>query len=253
MPLVERAVLEARLEALPELQARVDASLACGRPLGPDLLARLWLAEGASLELRADPAGAEQAFAAAWRADPDLWNADFGPQLRAAYDRAVDRAPVASGQLRVEAEGAWVVRVDGRPTAFESTQPSGLHLVQVHAPEQDVRYGLQVVLLPGQRVTVRTGLVAETAPPPVIAVAPEPLAPIVAPRARSNAGLWVAVASGALSVASGALWLSENSAMRSATTLDALDAARGRQIGFSAAGFGFGALGVGALVAHASR
>lgn len=156
---MEQAVLEARLEDLSALRARVDASLGCGPPMEGSAMARLWLAEGAALELGGDPVGAAGAFLAAWRADPELWNPDLGPTLFAARERAVARGTDASGRLVVRpGTEAWVIRVDGNPTPPESVLPAGLHLVQVHPPGEDVRFGAQVVLYPGQRMVLDTGL-----------------------------------------------------------------------------------------------
>lgn len=242
---IEAAVLEARLERLGSLQARVDASVACGAPMPAELVARLWLAEGAAHALLGDEKGSMQAFLAAWRADPDLWNADLGPQLRATYDRAVSLQTDASGRIAVLPESpAWVVRLDGRPVTAESTQTAGLHVVQVHPPDGEVRFGKHVVLLPGQRLVLDTGLPLAPAVAAPVDPGRGPSTVIVRRSASRPVGLLVASAGSiGLATLSGVLYATQDGAMRRAADLDALDAARDRQVGFGAAGMALGAVG----------
>ena len=70
--LTEGAVIEGRFADVEPLLNQTELAFGCSAPAHPNTLARMWGAAGVWLSLTQDDAGATDAFAAAWRVDPDL-------------------------------------------------------------------------------------------------------------------------------------------------------------------------------------
>ncbi len=231
--------------------------LAC-TPATPDLVARVWLARGA-LEVLEGSGSAAPWLAAAHRLAPDTFDARLGPAIREVWEHAT----VAGAALSVEP--ATPALLDGTlVNVFPVDCGAGPHLVQVRSPDDTVLFGTVVELLPGEDALLETNLSAadvarlmarETAP--VGAPVSVPVSPAAThadtrpatPMPRHNRARVALGASAAVTLAlGGAAALgaqAQDEAMESATDIDTLDEAYGRQKGLAAAawtGVGAGAL-----------
>ncbi|MCA9492422.1 MAG: hypothetical protein KC621_20960 [Myxococcales bacterium] len=184
----ERSLVEADVDAAEATRRELEAALGCGAVANPEMLARMWLVEGALLSLGGDETTAAASWQAAARVSPGTWNPDLGDMLRTIYETALQTSPSGSTPLSVEPElFRWIGAVDGEViTRFPITVDPGLHLVQVGASEDDVRFARIVMAFPDTPVVVVTGLVEPTKeepkpepvaenPPPEIAPPPEPV------------------------------------------------------------------------------
>ena len=170
------AVLALKDEVAAEALATAELGLSCGAWATPDLLARLWLVEGARAGLGGHALDAADAFAAAARVAPGRWDADLGPDLRRQYDAAVAQPAGPPGELRVRPElPDLVVRLDGAVVAQPAIVASGLHLVQVGPANGPVIFGRLFLQPPDEILTVDTGISSDwtpmdvTEPPPTVA------------------------------------------------------------------------------------
>lgn len=238
--------------------------LAC-TPATPDLVAKVWLARGA-LEVLEGSGSAAPWLAAAHRLAPDAFDARLGPAIREAWAHA----EVADAALSIEP--ATPALLDGTPvTAFPVACGAGPHLVQVRNPDDTVLFGTVVELLPGEDALLETNLSAadvarlmarEAAP--VGAPVSVPLAPAATqvdtqratPMPRHNRARVALAASAAVTLALGGAAAmgaqAQDEAMASATDVDTLNEAYGRQKGLATAAWtGLGAgtmLAVGAFL-----
>lgn len=144
------AALPADRAALEAATADAAASLACAAA-GPTELGRYWAVEARRLDLAGDPDRAALAAQAALRLLPPEAPARAGLPVPAEDDGA--------GWLLVDANRAST-RVDAAvPAAWPAEIPSGLHLVQVSAPDGSaVWYGRVVRVAAGEEVLIETGL-----------------------------------------------------------------------------------------------
>jgi hypothetical protein len=240
----ERAVVEARFDDAEAALAQAEAGFVCGDPADPDVLARMWMAEGAWLVLQDRNDEAKESFAAAKRVSPDLWNADYGDRIRAVYDESRDSGEMGQLSLR-PAPDAYAAYLDGDEAVFPRSAEAGLHLIQVGPRTKAAQFGKVVALMPGDTLVVTTDLV-EVAPAPTPVAVTQPV-PTDEPTTttRSPALLIVSGAALALAAGSAGLALAQNGAMKNATTTEELDAAFARQKAFGATSYGL--LGVGAV------
>ena len=170
------AVLALKDEVAAEALATAELGLTCGAWATPELLADLWLVEGARAGLGGHPLDAADAFSAAARVAPGRWDADLGPDLRRVYDEATQQPSGAPGELRVKPElPELVVRLDGAVVAQPAIIASGLHLVQVGPANGPVIFGRMFLQPADEILTVDTGISNDwtpmdvTEPPPVVA------------------------------------------------------------------------------------
>jgi hypothetical protein len=221
--------------------ADADAAFLCA-PATPAQAGRWFLVAGAARHL----AGADATpwLAAARLASPEF-DARFGPELRAAWEKA---APAGTATLLLEP--ALPARIDGGDVpAGTATVASGPHLVQVVDPAGEVRFSKPLALAPGEDALVPTGLppvlVAEAAPLPEAPAEPTPAVKKKSPLFLVGAAV-AAAAGGAC--AGGAV--AQNGLMEGATEVGALDAARGRQEVFAGAAYGLWGVAGAAAVLH---
>lgn len=159
------ATLALKDTAAAEALATAELGLSCGPWATPDLLGHLWLVEGARAALAGKSLDAEDAFSAAARVAPGLWDADLGPELKRQYDAAAQRAAGPPGELRVKPElPDLVVRLDGQVVAQPAVIAAGLHLVQVGPANGPVIFG-RLFLQPADEIlTVDSGISPDWTP-----------------------------------------------------------------------------------------
>jgi hypothetical protein len=157
----------------------LEGALSCGPLAEVELLARMWLLEGAWYTRQGAPDQGADSFRAAARISAATWVSGYGSELRAAYESAIASSAAGSTTLVVEPDiFRWIGAIDGEVTRFPATVAPGLHLVQVGASESDVRFSRIVVAFPDSPVVVVTGLHEPTgtevrpAPAPVAGPAP---------------------------------------------------------------------------------
>jgi len=220
LSLVEESILEGRLDETAALTATFDAALGCTGAAAPALVARALAIDGLWRHFRGEADGAALAFASAHALDPGAWNPDYGADVQAAWDRAIDATPTGAGTLAVEPALHPDLRplIDGASVTLPATVPVGFHFVQVVEADGRARYASRALLLdPGEHVTVNTG----------------PLAPLPAgPTPAAKKPAWPLWTAGGLAALGGgaALWASSTSgALQQADTLDQLDGAYRRQ------------------------
>ncbi len=220
----QQAVLEARLDDAASQLAAAEGAFGCDMAASPEVLARMWIAEGAMLVFEGDPDAAAESFAGAKRVSADTWVDDYGSKLKAAWQAAPELA--GGGTVTLEpAAHAEIGFLNGKLTPFPSEVQSGLHLVQV-IPDGQAQFATVVYVGDGDVLNVPTGLPADLAPLAVVAdISPQPL-PTDPPPARGSAtpvfliaGAGVGVL--ALGTAGGALL--QNGAMKRADTVEQLD------------------------------
>jgi len=232
----ETAIVDGRQDVAAERFIEVQAAFGCSEPATVEQIARMWNAEGARLHLSGDPTTAADAFAAAARVSPMTWNADFGPELKAARDTAAAAGRGAGGAVQLEPDpGEFQSVLDGQEVDNPTPASSGLHLVQVLDTDGLSLYGTVVYVPPGEELVVDTG----------------PLVTRVDPNAKQRRP-WLLIAGGTALVGAGgaaALALRQTQVMNEASTVGALDDALGRQklwnaVTWSAAGVGGVCLGL---------
>lgn len=132
----------------------VESGFGCGPWARPEEIGRLWLIEGARAALAGHDDEAEDAFAAAHRLAPDLWDADLGPDLRRRYDEATTRPAPPPGEIRVApAPADLTVMLDGTPIEVPHLTAGGLHVVQI-GPAEGPAVFARVFLLPADELLV---------------------------------------------------------------------------------------------------
>jgi hypothetical protein len=136
---------------------RLEEELGCGY-LSSEQVFRLHAAEGVLAALRRADDDASASFVAARRLGPMPDMAPFGGSVAAAWIDAVE--PTGTGTLSFEpALGrAWTVWVDGARSAAPVVVPAGLHVVQVGASRDDVRFGRVVWVADGDLAVLAAGL-----------------------------------------------------------------------------------------------
>lgn len=219
-----------------ESHRTATAALECGQRPTRDELVRYWLADGALHYVQDQRNEAIASLAAASRLNPGLWVMAYGDDLRRVYERAsvgvsgtgrVDLAPPPPAGLRAS--------VDGTPQQIPATVDAGLHLLQLLDGSTAVYAG--VIAIPeDELVTVRWTTEPEPAPK----------------QPGSGPPPWLIGAGGAavLSAAAATGALSQNGAMRRAESVDAVEAAYGRQVGFAVTSYGLAGLAATGLVLH---
>ena len=220
LSLVEESILEGRLDQTADLTATFDAAMACTTAAEPALVARALAIDGLWRHFRGEADGAALAFASAHALDPGAWNPDYGADVHAAWDRAIDAAPSGVGTLAIEPALHPDLHplVDGAAVTLPATVPVGFHLVQVVEADGRARYASRALLLdPGELVTVNTG----------------PLAPLPAHAEPSTPKpAWPLWTAGGLAALGGgaALWATATStALQESGNLSDLNAAYRRQ------------------------
>lgn len=199
----ERATVEADLPTADEKLRALEAAFSCGPLAEPELLGRMWLVEGAWLELQGDAEAAGDSWRAAQRIAPGRWAEDFGTKLRGAYESANRVAQGGTSVISLDPPlFRWIGAVDGVVVEeFPVTVPPGLHLVQVGPDVDHVQFARILLAFPDTPSVVVTGLVEPTsdgapAPEPVAEVVPaEPAKP---PRNPGRVALHTAVGADAV-------------------------------------------------------
>lgn len=132
----------------------VASGFGCGPWARPEDIGRLWLIEGARAALAGHDDEAVDAFAAAHRLMPDLWDADLGPDLRRRYDEAITRPAPPPGEIRVNpAPTDLTVMLDGTPIEVPHLTAGGLHVIQI-GPREGPAVFARVFLLPADELLV---------------------------------------------------------------------------------------------------
>jgi hypothetical protein len=228
----EQAVLEARLDDANEILGRLVDSFACGPIASPELLGQMWITEGVALWFGGDRGGAMESFAAASREVPDLWREEYGELLRKQYQQAavIENEP---GEIKLSPplDTYWGA-VDGRIVHFPIVASGGLHLVQAGPPGGPAEFGRIAFLSPQESLDLQTGLVEKESPGEVFDVEPvaEPKGQTLPEKKKAvPAFLLGAGAAGALAITSAVLAVSETKVMKTAETMETLDAAHTRQ------------------------
>lgn len=193
---VDRAVESLEVLDLDRVEshlAAAEAGLGCGPAAKPTLLARMWLVEGTWRTFGGEVDLAAESFAAAHRADPDVFLEDFADSIQAPYDAAAAASTDTSTLvLRPELGDGWVIVVDGEALAMPSEVVAGLHAVQVLPAEgEGAAFAVVVLSPPGLQSSVdhslpinpqSSGPVAPVpVPEPVSASVPEPASEPVGP------------------------------------------------------------------------
>ena len=211
------AVVEARLQDTRDLLDRTVVAWACSPAAQPDTLARYWLAEAALASFSSNPGGTEQAFGAARRVSPELWDDRLGAQLRESWTAA--EQPAGEGSLKVTPKPIGPVMLDGVLVDTEDLNATvGLHLLQVLDAGGDARFARTLHVVAGQDVLVRTGLSEEG----LVTELPES-----PPDFSRPTPVWlVAAGTAAVVGTAGAVAArSQRSAIQEATTVDEVDSA----------------------------
>lgn len=178
----EAGLLEADFGTAETKLRALEGAFSCGSLVETDLLARMWLLEGAWLTLQGNPDQGADSFRAAARVGPAVWVSDYGPKLRSAYEAAIAVPAAGSTTLSVDPDlFRWVGAVDGQPTRFPLNVPPGLHLVQVGASTDDVRFSRIVVAFADTPIVIVTGLVEPTGSETAGGPKPAPGAPETKP------------------------------------------------------------------------
>lgn len=247
----EAAVIEVRLDEAESALDRVEAALGCSPIASSELLGRMWLAEGVMLSIAGD-AAAEDSFAAAHRVAPGFWNEDYGPKLHERYQAAQLSHIPGQGEIHLEAPiKGHIIGIDGRMASLPMSLASGLHVVQVGRSAQEILFAKMVFVPDGVDVQITTGLVEEGIEPVPETEEEEVVATtVVEPVPKKKgvpvfliAGAGAAVVGGSMAIAA----VTQNTAMKNAETLDELNAAHERQVGFGATAYtllGLSAVGV---------
>ena len=233
----EQAIFQVRFDVAEGLLSRAEKGMACGALADPELLARLWLAEGAMYSFSGDDVGSFHAFQAAIRVAPRMWVSNYGAHLRERYDEAFNTT-VGKGFIDFEPQLAFYEgAVDGVVlTEFPAEVSEGLHLVQVRPPSGTVVFGRVVFVDGDSTARVRTGI-TEIAPP-TLAVSPvvvrtETVVPILKPPRKKWHWLIAGATAGAFAGGAALLAFNEKSVIGRAQTAQQVRGAHGRQVGFA--------------------
>lgn len=184
------ALIAARLDDARAALQTAEAAFSCGQAPGREALARYWLVEAAVASVSGQAQDASDAWQAAARLAPELWEPRHGTELRAKRDAAVTAMGSGQGSLEVEAlPDGHQLWVDGEPKPSPSPASEGLHVVQL-AREEAV-FGRIVLLGADEHMRVRAELPA--------AVEPDP-----SPDGRSRGAKVAWFAGGGLGLAAGA-------------------------------------------------
>lgn len=221
---VEAAVLSTRFDLAREAADRAEAAFGCTGSAEAQVLARLWLAEGAMAHVEGDSIGRDQAFASAWRVAPHHWTQSFGPDLEALW-REAGKQERGRGRLELQgmAEGQ-TARVDGAPLPVPIDLEAGLYLVQAGEQGQGPVFS-RIVMVPDEQT-----LVVRVEAPAGAPVASGGTATVEPERKRKGTGWYIGAGAAALlSGTSALLAVSQNGGMDAAGEVDTLDAHYGRQ------------------------
>lgn len=221
-----------------------QALIACDAVFSANQLGALWLREGVVESLQGNEAESNDAFAAAGRVAPDLWNANYGGALRAKYDLArVRTLPPAKLRLQPPPGGNAVrvdsQEVDGTLEVLELT--AGLHGVEVLDPAGTVQFSKILWLAPDETSTIQTGVAPAPLPEPDVKTVP-----VVQPPSRKRVS--PLLVGGIASVVAGSALLAvsveRSAAMDDATTAEALKSTYDLHVGTRIGGLGLVGLGV---------
>lgn len=184
------ALIAAQLDEARAALLAAEAGFACGPAPEREALARYWLVEAAVASVTGRAQDAADAWQAAARLAPELWEPRHGLELRAKRDAAV--ASMGAGQGSIEVEGlpdGHAMWLDGARAPSPSPAAAGLHVVQV--AQKEAVFGRIVLLGADEHMRVR----AE------IPVAAEPVA-VSDERSRGGKVAWIA--GGGVGLAAGA-------------------------------------------------
>ena len=174
---VESAVGEARLEDAQGALKRLETSFGCSPFVEASILARMWLAEGVLFYFNGDVESTKLSFGAARGVAPDVWDTNYGADLRAIFDGVeVDGTKGAIG-LVSPVEG-YLISVDGVQTELPVSVGPGLHLVQIGETPTASRFAQIVYVMAEDSLSLNPKL-PKLAPKPV-----EPVAEVAAPAAE---------------------------------------------------------------------
>ena len=222
-------MLEARQDEANDLMNQAQDGLSCGELPTPEVLAELWLSEGARRFLEDDMIAAREAFAAAHRANPAIWDPALGHQLRALYDDASIASSIPGEFYITLLPKGYRGALDGVHTDFPTPAPSGMHLVNVFDRRGGVHFGEIVYLPPGE----------------IIEVTVEDLPAIKKPVFLIAGGVSALAAGG---LAAGALL--QNDAIANATAMEALEGAYTRQKVFAIGSYSLAGFAAAGLTLH---
>jgi len=177
---VESAVREARLEDAQGALKRLETSFGCSPFVEASILARMWLAEGVLFYFNGDIESTKLSFGAARGVAPDVWDANYGADLRALYDGVEVEQTKGEIGLVSPAEG-YLISVDGLQTELPVTVGPGLHLVQIGETSAAASFA-QIVYVMAEDSLVLNPQLPKLAPKPV-----EPAAEVVQPAVNTPA------------------------------------------------------------------
>ncbi|MEL6342898.1 MAG: hypothetical protein AAFV53_07175 [Myxococcota bacterium] len=221
------ALLDAEMETAEALMSEAEAALGCSGLPEPELLARLWLIEGARLYFLDDAFGAQSAFRSAGRLAPALWFPEFGERLFAVYQQAQSAEALMPAEIHLEAvPDKMQAALNGQPADFPQVVPPGSHLIQIVERDGTARYARMVMLPPDEILDIEVG----------------PLQPA---RPKRRWGM-LAVSGGALLAAGGMTYLAtqQNTQMEQASAPQEIEDARSQQRALTATGYGLGGVAV---------
>lgn len=148
------ALVAARLEETQAALQRAEAAFSCGVPPTKEAIARFWLAEAALASVGGRAQDAQDAWQAAARLAPELWEPRYGPELRAQRDAAVAGMGQGHGTVCVDPlPEKHQMLVDGAAQPNPVTTSEGLHIVQV--ARHEVVNGKVVLLGADENMLVR--------------------------------------------------------------------------------------------------
>lgn len=230
---VEQAVLSTRFDQARSAADRAEAAFGCTGSAEAQILARLWLAEGAMAHVEGDSIGRDQAFASAWRVAPLYWTASFGSDLEALWREAGQQE---RGRGRLELQGmakGHSARVDGAPLPLPIDLEAGLYLVQAGEVGQGPVFS-RIVLVPDEQT-----LVVRVEASTNSAVGSAEVASFQPERRRKGTGWYIGAGAAALlSGTSALLAVSQNGAMDAAGEVDTLETRYGRQKALAYSSYG---------------
>ncbi|MEL6346020.1 MAG: hypothetical protein AAFV53_23115 [Myxococcota bacterium] len=152
------ALLDAEMETAEALMSEAESALGCSGLPEPELLARLWLVEGARLYFLDDTFGAQSAFRSAARLAPSLWFPEFGERLYGVYQQAQSSDALTPAEIRLDAVPEKMqAALNGQPADFPQVVPPGSHLIQIVERDGTARYARMVMLPPDEIIDIEVG------------------------------------------------------------------------------------------------
>lgn len=190
---LEAAAIEGRIADASGLRRRVEAALACGYPVAPEHLARLWITDAVVATAEADGEAARDALSAAARVAPDVSAERFGPPIARRHEEAKRLPPAGLGTVRLESlPDRAVALLDGQPLLSPRAEvTAGLHVAQAGWSADEVTFAREIYVPAGHELVVPVVLPPSTPPHPAPTMPPVAVEPT---RPRRPGGLLVLAA-----------------------------------------------------------